>query len=449
MINLRYFYRLTKTFLLRFKFIIFVSFIFGLIIFILIKYLSPIFFNSQTDKIGITGRYRTDELPYSILSLLSDGLTKITEDGMVETSLASSWETTDKGKTWIFNLKDDIYWQDKKKIKSSDILYEFTDVVTEIPDNKTIIFKLADSFSPFPTVVSKPTFKKGLLGTGKWKVDKITINGVYVQELTIKNNQDLNQKGNRIRKNIIYKFYPTEDITKLAFKLGEINRIENSISSKPFNNWNTVNISSNINKNQIAVIFFNTQDKYISDKKLRQALVYSIDKNFFDGVRCISPISADSWSYNPQVKPYDFDLERAKEIISELPDDTKNNLNIKFVTTPSLLTVAENISEQWKNIKINSIVQVSSVIPSDFQAFLTILDIPIDPDQYSLWHSTQENTNISGYKNPRIDKLLEDGRKTLTIEERKKIYIDFQRFLVEDSPAAFLYYPNLYTIERK
>ena len=270
-----------------------------------------------------------------------------------------------------------------------------------------------------------------------------------MQELTIKNNQDLNQKGNRIRKNIIYKFYPTEDITKLAFKLGEINRIENSISSKPFNNWNTVNISSNINKNQIAVIFFNTQDKYISDKKLRQALVYSIDKNFFDGVRCISPISADSWSYNPQVKPYDFDLERAKEIISELPDDTKNNLNIKFVTTPSLLTVAENISEQWKNIKINSIVQVSSVIPSDFQAFLTILDIPIDPDQYSLWHSTQENTNISGYKNPRIDKLLEDGRKTLTIEERKKIYIDFQRFLVEDSPAAFLYYPNLYTIERK
>ena len=35
------------------------------------------------------------------------------------------------------------------------------------------------------------------------------------------------------------------------------------------------------------------------------------------------------------------------------------------------------------------------------------------------------------------------------VEDRKKTYLDFQRFLLEDSPAAFLYYPTTYTIARK
>ncbi len=34
-------------------------------------------------------------------------------------------------------------------------------------------------------------------------------------------------------------------------------------------------------------------------------------------------------------------------------------------------------------------------------------------------------------------------------EEREKIYLDFQRFLVEDAPAAFLFHPTFYTISRK
>ncbi|MCS7092795.1 MAG: peptide-binding protein, partial [Patescibacteria group bacterium] len=77
-----------------------------------------------------------------------------------------------------------------------------------------------------------------------------------------------------------------------------------------------------------------------------------------------------------------------------------------------------------------------------------IYDIPLDPDQYSLWHSMQTESNISKYANPRIDKLLEDGRVTIDIQERKKIYLDFQRFLLEDAPCVFLYHPEYYSIVR-
>ena len=71
-----------------------------------------------------------------------------------------------------------------------------------------------------------------------------------------------------------------------------------------------------------------------------------------------------------------------------------------------------------------------------------------DPDQYPLWHSG-EQTNITKYKNLRIDKLLEDGRKNVDFNTRITIYNDFQKYLIEDTPASFLYFPYEYELIRK
>jgi peptide/nickel transport system substrate-binding protein len=124
-------------------------------------------------------------------------------------------------------------------------------------------------------------------------------------------------------------------------------------------------------------------------------------------------------------------------------------MSIKLSTTPHLLSKAEKISDYWKELSIETSVSVTSTVPTEYQAFLAIVDIPKDPDQYALWHSTQVETNISKYENPRIDKLLEDGRLELDLEERRKIYLDFQRFLIEDSPATFLFHPVYYSVSRK
>ena len=70
--------------------------------------------------------------------------------------------------------------------------------------------------------------------------------------------------------------------------------------------------------------------------------------------------------------------------------------------------------------------------------------LSIDP----FWHSTQTATNITGYANVKIDKLLEDGRQELDPAKRKSIYADFQRYLTEDVPAIFMYYPNSFTVTR-
>lgn len=430
MLSLRYIIRLIQAFLKRFKVIIFISIFVGILCFLVLNFLLPNF-SSENRKIGVVGRYTTDNIPDEITSKLSRGLTKVDISGNVNPAIAKSWESSDDGKTWTFYIDENAKWQDGKKIISNDINYEFSDARIERIDDTTIKFILDSNFAAFPIIVSKPLFKKGLIGTNEWKIKNISMVGGYLQKLTITNNK--NDK-------ITYKFFPSEERLRLAFKLGEIDIIEKIQDPSPFETWKVVNIEKEVGYNNFVAIFFNTEDEKLSDKSVRQNLAYLIDKSSFIDERALGPISPNSWSYNPQVKQYSKDLEKAKDI-----KDTK----IILSTLPNLLKTAERVKKDWEEAGVICEVQIVTNVPENYQAFLATVDIPKDPDQYSLWHSTQTATNISRLKNPRIDKLLEDGRRELDKEIRKKIYLDFQRFLVEEVPAVFLYHPTFYTISRK
>jgi peptide/nickel transport system substrate-binding protein len=441
MFNLRYIFRLTVAFFSRFKALILIGICAGVFFFFLLRFLLPFLMQSGAYRIGLTGRYTVSNLPPSILNMVGNGLTKLDVHYNVEPNLSSSWETPDKGKTWIFTLKNNLFWQDGKKVTASTITYQFSDVTIERPDEKTILFKLQNSYSAFPAVVSRPVFRSGLLGTGEWKVTKLLMNGSIVESITLSK-----KDGSKI----IYKFYPTEEGLKLAFELGEVDEIDGVFDAKPLDAWSKLKISKGVNTGEYVAIFFNTQDKNLSEKNLRQALSYAINKNSLGGTRAISPISMDSWAYNPQVKPYDYDPIKARQMVDDYKKNLKiDQLTLTLSTSPILLPQAEKIAKDWEEIGVKTDLRVVSSIPTDYQTFLVIFDIPDDPDQYSIWHSTQTATNISHYQNPRIDKLLEDGRSQINLEDRRKTYLDFQRFLVEDSPAAFLYYPTNYTIKRK
>jgi len=179
--KIRYFIRLTFAFISKFKGLILIGALIGIVFFFSAQLLVNLVFSKSTEKIGITGRYNTGNLPFFILDQISDGLTKIDHDGTVLPSLAESWHSPDKGKTWVFTLRDNLHWQNGDKVTSEGIIYEYSDVKVTRPDEKTVIFELKDIFSPFPSVVSKPTFRKGLLGTGDWKVDDLTISNYFWQ----------------------------------------------------------------------------------------------------------------------------------------------------------------------------------------------------------------------------------------------------------------------------
>ncbi len=440
----RYWLRLTTAFINRFKLIFLIGIASGLFGFFVLTYLIPLL-SLQTEKIGVVGEYTITNLPDSVLTLIGSGLTKLAPSGQVNPAIATSWEVADSGnksQTWTFHLKHDLKWQDGSNLTANDIKYSFSDAVVTIPDKYTMRFKLTTAFAPFPTTLSKPVFKKGLLGTGEWKVSNLTLAGNFVETLTLTNN-------NKSQK--IFKFYPTEDRAKLAFELGQVDKIDDLLNITPFDKWSAINVTKLVNKQRYVAVFFNTKDDLLIDKDIRQALSYGIDKAQFGTSRALGPISPISWAYNPSVKPYDHDIEHAKELISssKIDPSQKKDLKITLTTVPDLLSIANLIAKNWKEIGVTTTISVTQFVPENHQAFLAIYNIPTDPDQYTTWHSTQVKDNISHYQNKRIDKLLEDGRLETNEEKRKQVYFDFQRFLIEDAPAAFLYYPNSYSVKRK
>jgi len=80
-----------------------------------------------------------------------------------------------------------------------------------------------------------------------------------------------------------------------------------------------------------------------------------------------------------------------------------------------------------------------------FEAVLLGWTTGQDPDLYDIWHSSKTKPgelNFIHYKNPEVDRLLEEGRHTFDREKRKQAYFRFQKIIAEDQPYTFLFVPD-------
>ena len=231
---------------------------------------------------------------------------------------------------------------------------------------------------------------------------------------------------------IQYRFYPSDSLAQMAFKLGLVDILENTLVNDEMIKWSNLSVKEVVHKDRWVGVFFNNTKL---DKPTRQALSYGIDKSRWKN-RTLGPISDQSWAFNPDIKYYEFDLAKAR---SKKPDE------ITLTTFPVFQKFAEEIKSDWEKVGIKVNLSIVDSMPEDFTALVLTQATPIDPDQYALWHSTQ-NTNLPHYNSPRIDKLLEEGRKS---KDRLNIYLDMQKYLLEDAPVAFLFYQTTYTIVRK
>lgn len=444
---------LIKAYLKKWGKIIFLSFVISLLIFGFLflnrKFILSKIPSTSSKSIGVVGIFSSRDVPNNlpdfILEDTSRGLTKIDSKGEVKPDLALKWEIKDDGKTFIFYLRDDVYFSDGKKFDSGSINFNFEDVVIEKPAKTVIIFKLKNKYSPFlVTLANNKIFKKNFVGVSDFKIRKIEVNAGFVDyiELYSKNKNQL----------IKYDFYDNQDTLKSAYVLGEVTRIVdiNNLDYKQLANLSTFNNSKSekvINDTKLVTIFLNNQDPVLSDKKIRRALAYSLPDSFKDGIRNTTPYPPNFWT-NSSSYSYKMDLEYAKEQMSDSSASEGGKLKIELRTLPQYRSLAEEITRHWKKIGIEANIEVTPGVPAPYQAFLGELPVLKDPDQYTLWHTGQPG-NITNYRNLRIDKLLEDGRQIYGRTERKNIYDDFQKYLIDDMPAIFLFFPYTYTLSRK
>lgn len=424
-----------------------------------------------TTYIGLIGQFTLQTLPSEITNKISAGLTTVGENDTVIPMLAERWTVEQDGAAYRFILKKNLLWQDGTPLKTQDISYQFPDLETIITQSD-IVFKLPAGFSPFPSTVAEPIFKEGILT--RWGiVKKPTLIGVGPYRIA----NYKNKPGDRYLKEVvldkenerqIYRFYLTEKLAVEAFKKGEVDVLPDLAQTWPIMQWPNVEITAKFNPNQYSAVFIN-HAKSAFTKNLRLALAYGITKPEPE-YRALSPINANSWVRLDGIKTYAKDQKRAIErLIEDLP---RQKFVFNLVTTTLFASQAELYKKEWEelgqmavsqcqtdnkikekelcgNLGIEINLRISNFPDtSEFDLLLVGQTAPVDPDQYTLWHSDQPS-NFSNYKNTRIDTLLEKGRQTQDATERLAIYQEFQQFITEDVAAIFLERLPSYQVARK
>lgn len=435
--RLKFYNRLFLAYIGKYRLRIVISLLIIVLILIGTFRIWPVISKSSTISIGYVGSYTIENVPTEILSLVTQSLITVDSKGRPVPSLASHWTVSDDGKTYIVFLKDSLLWHDATLVETSNISLAITDVEVTSLNNKAIQFKLPNPISSFPQALNRPIFKaKSFYGTGEYRIVKIDQVEEVVKRIF------LHPKNSNLPR-VEIKFYQNEVQAKNALKIGEVD-IVSITNAQDFKRWPNLKVKQSTDFSQAVTIFFNNQDPLLSSKELRQALIYAIDRSSFDGEIAHSPISSPNWAYNENVNKYNYNESKAKELLSKV--DNQQKLKITLNVAPGLEEIAESIKSDWQTLGIEVNLKIIEENSNNFQAFLAINKIMPDPDQYALWHSTQKKSNITSYQNVKVDKLLEDARATHDEKTRRELYLNFQQTIVEDAPAAFLYYPFKYKV---
>ena len=200
--------------------------------------------------------------------------------------------------------------------------------------------------------------------------------------------------------------------------------------------------------NGYTYLGFNLKREPFNDKKVRQAINYAINKDeVIKGVLLGlgEPISSPykpgtRWS-DPSLKPYEYSPKKALNLLKEagykMSDDNflvkdGKALEFEIITNQNKQRemTAVLIQRRLKEIGIKVSIRVIEwasfvnrfIKPGDFDVVVLGWSLSLDPDQFNIWHSSQQGPgqfNFVGYDNKKVDQLLEKGRRELDLDKRK------------------------------
>ena len=192
--------------------------------------------------------------------------------------------------------------------------------------------------------------------------------------------------------------------------------------------------------------------------KVRQALDFSIDREalnqvvfngeFTPGNQWVSPTHP---YYQKAFPVHGRDIAKAKALLKEagvtLPV-TVDYMIPKGAENEAVAQVVQSMAaEAGFDIKIRAVefaTTFKQAQAGEFQIFQINWSGRIDPDGNSyIFMRSKAPQNDGGYANPEADKLMEDGRATSNVEERKAIYAKLTKILLDDLPIIYIYHRTL------
>jgi peptide/nickel transport system substrate-binding protein len=439
-----------------------------------------------------------------------NGLVKFDKNIILIGDLAERWAITNNGKTITFYLCKGVKWHDGREFTAEDCLFtyqrlidpavvtpyssSYTDVLkAEVLDRFIFRVTYKEPFSPaleswamgmLPRHllegkdINTDPFNRNPIGTGPYKFKE----WIAGQKIVLVANDNYFEGRPKIDQ-FIFRIIPDsatmfQELLSGGVDMMGLNPLQYLRKSE------TRRIKDNYRKfrypaNAYTYMGYNLTSRLFNEVKVRQALSYAIDRqSIIDGIvlgigrPCTGPFAHVSWAYNPNAKSYDYNPDLARRMLAEAGwKDTDGDGILDKDGKPFRFTVltnqgnnerirtAEIIQQNLKAVGIDMNIRVM-----EWQAFLQQIDnrtfdamilgwsMSRDPDLYDIWHSSKTKKgeyNFISYKNPEVDRLLVEGRRTFDIGKRKMIYYRIHAILAEEQPYAFLYVPDSTPIVHK
>lgn len=194
----------------------------------------------------------------------------------------------------------------------------------------------------------------------------------------------------------------------------------------------------------------------LQDVRVRQALNYAIDKEAIaedlwgghaEPLAC-QTVPPNAIGYNPDLEPYPYDPDRARELIAEAGAE---GASIEFMGMSGLWAkdretsevIASYLSEigldlDFQAVPLDTYLKFSGSDETrkDLMYHSSSNDISDADRQISAYYMTSDVT--SGYSNPEVDELGEQARTTADIDEREQLYHELLEITCEDPPLVYV-----------
>lgn len=438
----------------------------------------------------------------AIASNIFNSLLKYDKNLELTGELAQSWNISSDQRTITFHLKPNLKWADGEPLTSNDVLYTWQTVTNdntrtpygadyklvikaETPDKNTFRVTYAQPYAPaldswsglhiLPKHIlqnqdiNTSSFGRNPVGSHYYKLDQWKSG----ESISLSRNENATQGQANIDR-LVSRIIPDRAAQFLELMADNIDSMSlNSIQyARIFPARPDLNEKFSLYKelgNSYTYLGFNLKHKPFDDIRVRKAINYAIDKQeIIDGVllglglTVASPYKPGTRWSNPKLKPYSYNPQKAIELLKAagfedhdgdgILDKDGKPLAFEILTNQnkeremSAVLIQRRLKEIGIDVKIR-VVEWATFISrfiktGDFNVVLLGWGLGVEPDQYNIWHSSQQapgQFNFIGYQNKKVDHLLEKGRLELNPDKRMKIYHDFAEILLEDSPIVYLY----------
>ncbi|OGP63379.1 MAG: hypothetical protein A2170_04265 [Deltaproteobacteria bacterium RBG_13_53_10] len=457
----------------------------------------------------------SDVVPIQV-NLFSTLLTQDLKSNFVP-SLAESYSVSGDGLTYTFHLVKNATWHDGKPFTSADVVYTLRDlypqnprtgtwwkpnvnVVVEAPDNLTVVLKLKQPYAPLLDLIAYPTGGPSILpkhlyegtdmkknpynskpiGTGPFMF-KEWVKGSHIELVRNPNYFASGKEGKPYVDRVVFRLIPDPAGRMLALKKGDVDFVP--YNAVPFEEVPELRKDPNLvidtrgaGGATIKYLFINLRNPPVSNKMVRQAIAYAIDKRKIvdlvllgEGKAAKSIVnSVTEWAFNPKVPDYPFNLEKANALLDKA-GYPKGASGIRFKTRllcvggrGSDIMIAEVMRDQLKQVGIDA--QIMSTDRASFSDALFMrwdFDLAIQqaataPDPMvgltRLLHSKNivkaALTNSAGFSNAEVDKLLDEEYKQVSKEKRAAMWYRIQEIVMDELPYFPIYEQPVLNVHR-